>query len=213
MVKQASQSRAATDKAEQPRDSPAGALAYAPPLSVSRPALLDAGRDDRFREMIYGLFTAGARFGGIREAFGREIGITGAQYFVLIATAHHAAGEGIGIRTLADYLHVASSHVTTEVGKLVRAGLLAKRANPNDGRGVLVSVTEKGRAGLALLAPFRQAVNDILFRDLSRHDFSVMAEFIGKFIASTEAAVDYIETHHQQRKRAAKARQYGPARL
>ena len=191
---------------------------YAPPLSVSRRELLDGGRDDRFREMIYGMFTAGARFGGIREAFGRQIGITGAQYFVLIATAHHEAGhgagnDGVGIRALADYLHVASSHVTTEVKKLMRAGLLAKRANPRDGRGVLVSVTDQARAALALLAPFRQAVNDILFRDLSRDDFAVMANFIGKFIASTEAAVAFIERQGQVRKREAKVRQYGPSRL
>lgn len=192
--------------------------AYAPPLSVSRRELLEGGRDDRFRELIYGMFTAGARFGAIREAFGREIGITGAQYFVLIATAHYESGPypsagGVGIRTLADYLHVASSHVTTEVGKLVRAGLLAKRANPHDGRGVLVSVTEQGRAALELLAPFRQAVNDILFRDLTRLDFAAMARFIGSFVDSTAAAADFIERHGQRRKREATVRQYGPSRL
>jgi DNA-binding MarR family transcriptional regulator len=35
--------------------------------------------------------------------------------------------------------------VTNTVDRLVAAGLVAKRPNPNDGRGTLASITERGR--------------------------------------------------------------------
>jgi DNA-binding MarR family transcriptional regulator len=121
---------------------------FAPPLSVTLTAVLTDGSDKAFRKVIYGLFVTAARLHDIRDAFGRRIAMTGARYTVLIATAHLQGEAGIGVRALADYLHVASPHVTTEVGKLVAAGLLRKERNPDDGRGVLLSLTPAGAAAL-----------------------------------------------------------------
>src|SRR5262245_7270621 len=112
--------------------------AYAPPLSVSLPACLENGRDDRLRSLLHALFVTAARFEDVRAAFGRRLGASGPQYTILAAIAERQHGEGVGIRALADHLHVAPSHITTEVNKLVSLGLVEKRANPADGRGVLV---------------------------------------------------------------------------
>jgi len=173
---------------------------FAPPLTVSLPAVLADGSDKAFRRVIYGLFVCAGRLHDIRDAFGRRIAMTGARYTVLIATAHLQGGAGVGVRTLADYLHVAPPHVTTEVGKLVAAGLLSKERNPDDGRGVLVSLTPAGAAALEALAPFLRRINDILFDGITRAEFAAVVRFIDKFVINTErAALAIAEDQRGQR--------------
>jgi len=165
---------------------------FEPPLSVTRPELLERGSDTNFRKIIWDLLVVANRLQKYPEAFGHHIGITGAQYAVLIATAHIQGGCGSGIRRLADHLHLPAPHVTTTVGALVQSGFLAKRPNPEDGRGVLVSLTEKGQIALERLAPFQQQVNDVLFSDLSRAEFAEFARFIDTFVGNTKRALDTV---------------------
>lgn len=178
-----------------------GLAEAAEPLSVSRPELLIDGSDARFRELIYALFVTGRRFREAREAFGREMGITGPQYFILIGTAHQQDNGGASIRSLADYLHVAASHVTTEVNKLVERGLLQKQANPADGRSVLVSLTDAGRKALARLAPYRRHINDVLFDGFTAEEFQTLARLLDRFVGTTERALEEIESHERRRAR------------
>ena len=179
------------------------AVGFAPPLSVTLPAVLTDGTDKTFRRVIYGLFVCAGRLHDIRDAFGRRIEMTGARYTVLIATAHLQGEAGVGVRALADYLHVAPPHVTTEVGKLVAAGLLAKERNPADGRGVLVTLTPAGAAALEALAPFLRRINDILFDGISRAEFAAVVRFIDRFVINTERAVMAIADDERERQRAA----------
>src|SRR5215468_12590211 len=83
---------------------------YRQPLSVSRRACLENGRDDRLRALLHALFVTAARFEDVRGAFGRRIGATGPQYTMLAAIAEREGDKGVGIRALADHLHVAPSH-------------------------------------------------------------------------------------------------------
>jgi DNA-binding MarR family transcriptional regulator len=176
--------------------------AYAPPLSVSRGACLENGRDDRLRALLHALFVTAARFEDVRGAFGRRIGASGPQYTILAAIAERQGGAaGIGIRALADHLHVAPSHITTEVNKLAALGLVEKRANPADGRGVLVGLTRAGEAALDRLGPFRREINDILFDGIGRGDFQALARSFERFLVNTERALDRIGLEERERKR------------
>jgi DNA-binding MarR family transcriptional regulator len=170
---------------------------YRPPLSVSKSDLLDNGADDRFREVIYALFVTATRFQDIREAFGREMNVSGAQYFVLMAIASHQAQGGIGIRALADYLHVAASHATVEVNKLVTRGLLAKQAHPEDGRRVVITLSPAGKQALEQLAPFRQQINDLLFDGFDREDLGEMVRIFDRFVNNTARAQLAVAAHEQ----------------
>jgi DNA-binding MarR family transcriptional regulator len=163
--------------------------AFQPPLSVTRPELLRDGSDAAFREVIWDLLVVANRLHKFPEAFGRALGITGAQYAVLIATAHIQGARGTGIRQLADHMHLPAPHVTTTVGRLVTAGLLAKRPNPEDGRGVLVSLSPQGEAALRRLAPFQQQVNDALFEGLSREQFDAFARLIEAMVGNSRRAL------------------------
>jgi len=177
---------------------------YAPPLSISRSACLEGGRDDRLRALLHALFVTAARFEDVRGAFGRRIGASGPQYTILAAIAERQAatgGAGIGIRALADHLHVAPSHITTEVNKLLSLGLVEKRANPADGRGVLVRLARPGEAALDRLGPFRREINDTLFDGVGRAEFQTLARLFERFLVNTERALDRIELDARERKR------------
>lgn len=54
------------------------------------------------------------------------------------------AGE-LPMSKIGERLMVHPTSVTNTVDRLVRSGLVAKRPNPNDGRGTLASITDKGR--------------------------------------------------------------------
>lgn len=172
-------------------------------LSASRPELLDDGpdgvSDDSFRQVIYALFVTGTRFEEVREAFGREIGLTGPQYFVLMAVSSHEPDGGVGVRGLADYLHMAPPQITAEVNKLVKRGLLSKQSHPEDGRRVVITLAEAGREALVQLAPLRQRINDILFDGFSRKEFRQMAGLFDRFVRNTARALQET-SHHEQLK-------------
>jgi DNA-binding MarR family transcriptional regulator len=67
---------------------------------------------------------------------------------VLMGTAHRQGGEGVSIRALADHTHLAATHVTTEVGKLIDKGLLTKSANLHNRRSVLVRTSPAGEKAI-----------------------------------------------------------------
>lgn len=168
------------------------AAPFTPPLSISLPQVLEDGSDDRFREFIWTLLVVASRLHKFPEAFGRRIGISSAEYVVLIAAAHIEGARGVGIRALADHMHLPAPHVTTTVGKLVAKGLLSKRPNPEDGRGVLVSLTAKGQAALERLAPFQREVNDVLFGSFDRAQFASLARLMDIFERSSDRALDTV---------------------
>ncbi len=165
---------------------------FAMPRTVSHAALLSAGGDQPFREMLYLMVLAFGRLQTCREAFGRAMSLTGSQYTVLIGTAYRQGDEGVSIRELAEHVQLASTHVTTEVGRLIRKGLLTKKINPRDRRGVLVRLSRRGEAALLRVAPMIRAINDVLFQDVSRAEFTVLSRFLRLFAHNSEQAVEAI---------------------
>src|ERR1700704_5779078 len=104
---------------------------FAPPLTASHGELLTAGTDVAFRQSLYLMVLAFSRLQTCREAFGRALGLTGTQFAVLIGTAYQQGRDGVSIRSLADHIQLAPTHVTTEVGRLIGKGLLGKVVNPH----------------------------------------------------------------------------------
>ena len=99
---------------------------------------------------------------------------------MLIGTAYRQGTEGVSIRTLADHTLMAATHVTTEVGRLIGKGLLTKSANTRDRRSVLIRLSPEGEAAIRAINPLLRQVNDLLFQDISREDFAVVADFCAR---------------------------------
>jgi DNA-binding MarR family transcriptional regulator len=163
--------------------------AFAPPPTVSHAALLAAGSDVAFRETLYLMVLAFGRLIACREAFGRALGLTGSQFAVLFGVAYRQGREGVSIRRLAEHVQLASTHVTTEVGRLVRKGVLVKTANQRDRRGVLVKLSRRGEAAVLRVAPFLRRVNDCLFENVSRRDVATLGRFLRVFARNGEDAL------------------------
>lgn len=159
------------------------------PHTVSYPDMLSGGSDEEFRRTVYLMVLAFGRLIACREAFGRAMDLTGSQFAVLIGTAYCQGTAGVSIRALAEHVRLASTHVTTEVGRLIRKGLLTKRVNADDRRGVLVSLSRRGEAALLDVAPFLRSVNDLLFANIGRKDFDTLSQFLLHFAGNTERAL------------------------
>jgi DNA-binding MarR family transcriptional regulator len=161
------------------------------PLSISLPALLVDGTDREFRRLIYRMLIAEARLVDIRKAIARQVGVSGAQYTVMMAILHLEGDAGVSVSGLATYLEVTGPHITGEVRTLAARGLVQKTANPSDMRGVQLRLSSDGRKRLLDAFDFIQQVNDILFDGVSQDEFRTLAAFHEKFIRNTALALQW----------------------
>lgn len=164
-----------------------------PPLTVSRKALLSDGNDLRFRALVHNLLAFSARLQDVRAEFGRCIGLSGIQYTILVSVAHLQGDLGTGVKRIADHLSLSGAFVTMETGKLVDAGLVAKRTNPRDRRRVALTVTKKGWDLLSELAPIQRPVNDALFASLDRKSFEQLLGISAELVQGADEALALID--------------------
>jgi MarR family transcriptional regulator, organic hydroperoxide resistance regulator len=129
-------------------------------LTVSRSELLREGSDRLFRRVIHDALGFSVRLQEIRNRLGEVIGLSGPAYSILIAVDHLSETGEVGVSRVSEHLHLSGAFVTIEITKLVKADLVSKTPDPEDGRRVILRVTKKAKAllvvsgteeGLALL--------------------------------------------------------------
>ena len=162
-----------------------------PPVTVSRSALLVDGSDAEFRGLIHDLIAYGHRLDTCRDAFAALVGISGAQYEILMLVSR---GEGLlSVGEVAARLHRSGAFITIEANKLVARGILEKASDPCDGRKVLLRANQKSRELLERLAPFQRRVNDVLFERLDAKRFRQLCALARDLVASGDRAVAMLE--------------------
>lgn len=159
--------------------------------TTSRTDFLDPDGSDRtFRAMVYDLLAVGARMQEVRDHLAAEIGVTGPQYAILMAIFHlQEEIGGAGVRAVGRRLHVSGPFVTAQANHLVDKGLVEKRPNPRDGRGVWLCLTEEGSRRIAHAAPVIQNANDAFFASLSKVDFLVLADVAARLETGSDRGV------------------------
>jgi MarR family transcriptional regulator, organic hydroperoxide resistance regulator len=155
-------------------------------LTVSLPQFLVDGTDLDFREFVADLFAAVGGMHSLRRALAQSVGLSAAEFSVILATWHLQQKGTVGISAIAKHLHVAAAHVTAEAGRLVTKGLLKKKPDPRDTRAVLVSLTEPGKKILLQLTPLLRRINDRLFSGNTTADVTVLSKFL-KHLAEESA--------------------------
>lgn len=170
------------------------------PMTISRPELLEDGDDAPFRQMIHDALGFGARLLEIRNRLGEVIGLSGPAFSILIAIEHLSKDADVGISQVSDHLHQSGAFVTLEVAKLVKAGLVDKFANPEDGRRVIVEVTGKARTLLAELAETQRPANDAIFAGLDPAEFRAFARIASKLVSGTEESLALLRYKAEQRR-------------
>jgi DNA-binding MarR family transcriptional regulator len=168
---------------------------YRPPLTISREDFLAGGSDAGFRSSIYTMVQCVGRLLVCRDAFGRELELTPSQFAVVMGVAHTQGDDGVTIRHLAEYVALAPTHVTTEVGRLESAGFLTKRQSDTDRRSVRVSLLPHAETEIARVAPFVRRVNDLLFRGIDVRSLGIAGQVARKLILNSEMALAEIRRH------------------
>lgn len=161
-------------------------------LTVGVDALLVAGSDAAFRDFVADLFAAASGMQSVRRALGKATGLSGSEIAMLLAIRRLSAEGNVSVRAIAEHLHVAGPHATTEVGKLAEAGLVTKTTNPNDSRAVDVKVTPEGRRKLRQLMPLVRRANDVLFDGMTLEEMQHVHRFLNRLVAQSTRATDRI---------------------
>ena len=161
--------------------------------TISLAALLNGKRSDRqFRRLVRNLLTVARRIEMARDYFGRGLNVTGPQYNLLMTVAELQGVAGVSVGSVAQAMHVSSSFVTAETGKLLDVGLLKKQLNPSDRRGALLKLSPLGRAKIYRLLGEIRAVNDLFFGLLTAESFAALCSGAEALVEGSREAMQYI---------------------
>ena len=160
------------------------------PLTVSRPALLIEGSDAQFRQLIHDLIAYGHRLDACRDAFAAIIGVSGAQYEILMLVSRT---EGMSVGEVAARLHRSGAFITIEANRLAERGILDKAADPDDGRKVILKKNRQSLQLLERLAPYQVRINDVLFDKLDAKRFAQLRALAGELVAGGDRAVAMLD--------------------
>jgi len=78
------------------------------------------------------------------DAIVKPYGLTFARYEALVLLVFSRTGA-LPLSKIGERLQVHPTSVTNIVDRLEKSGLVTRKPNPNDGRGVLAEITEQGR--------------------------------------------------------------------
>ncbi len=108
--------------------------------------------------------------------------------FAVLATLVRLAGDGVSQRRLASELGLSAGTVSLRVDRLVRGGLADRQADPDDGRGTLISLTDPGRELFEACAPQHLANAEGLLAGLTQAERDDLARLLGKLLYTLEDA-------------------------
>lgn len=120
------------------------------------------------------------------DAVVKPFGLTFARYEALVLLTFSRSGE-LAMSKIGQRLMVHPTSVTNTVDRLVASGLVAKRPNPDDGRGTLAVITDQGREVV------EAATRDLMAMDfgLSAYDEDGCAEIFAMLRPLRVAAGDF----------------------
>ena len=112
---------------------------------------------------------------------------------------HIATSGPHRMSTLAEWLSVDRSTMSTEVRRLEDAGLVERTADPSDGRAVLVTATPEGVEALKLHLQAAYEVYSTLVGKWSEHDRTELARLLERFVHEFSWVTDAISRHNAGR--------------
>jgi DNA-binding MarR family transcriptional regulator len=162
--------------------------------TVTNKAMLVMGSDHEFRKLLYKFFTIEQHLSNVRSYFGRRLGITGPQFNLLMAVQQLQGSSGVGVRAVAEFLHVTVSFIVAESRKLEAAGFIDKRTNEKDARATLMTLTAVGGSALEREIPEIQRINDAFFPLSDQTEFESLCSAVAKIFVGSKHALALIES-------------------
>jgi MarR family transcriptional regulator, organic hydroperoxide resistance regulator len=171
-----------------------GRKAKFPPLTATSPSLIIDGSDRVLRELIGSMLEVGSQVQELRGFIAERVGVTEPQYRIVLALAQTQRDQGISIGTLADRLLTSPNFVTMEVRKLQERGWIEKIPNPDDGRGVLVRLSGRGRDAFVSTVGTIQAINDTMYGQFSKEELLEVTRLVRALVQGGKRALDVART-------------------
>ncbi len=110
-------------------------------------------------------------------------------YDVLVQLSE--AGGALRHRELVERLVISQPGLSRKVDRLVKAGLVERRPDPKDGRGVIVRLSRSGRAALRAAAKVHMAGIDREFaRQLSDDEAAVLGAVFHRLMGAARRTLD-----------------------
>jgi DNA-binding MarR family transcriptional regulator len=121
------------------------------------------------------------------------------EYDVLVRLSERP-GRQMRMAQLADALAHSRSRVTHTIARMESAGLVVRSSSPEDGRGVVATMTDKGYELLARMAPIHvSGVRDHLVDLVSREDFEAVGRVMNAVSDNLVAGHPEMEIRQQTR--------------
>lgn len=120
------------------------------------------------------------------EAFFKTHGLQAGEFDVLATLRRAGAPYALTPTQLFGTLMVSSGGMTNRLDRLEKAGLIQRSPNPEDRRGTLVSLTEKGLELMNRLVPLHVENEARLLAALSREEQETLGRLLGKLLDGLE---------------------------
>jgi DNA-binding MarR family transcriptional regulator len=117
-------------------------------------------------------------------------GISGADFAVLAILRRAGRPYRLTQRQLMDALSLTSGTVSVRIDRLAQRGLVERHPDPDDGRGVLVTLTDEGERLFDALAPEHLANEARLVAALQPHEQAELARLLQVLLVEYEPTVD-----------------------
>jgi DNA-binding MarR family transcriptional regulator len=132
---------------------------------------LDEDEQRSWRALIMGMTLLLDR---LDDDLRRHCDLSLVEYEILVRLSE-SDGRQMRMAQLADALAHSRSRVTHTITRMERSGLVVRSSSPEDGRGVVASMTEKGHDLLVRMAPIHvSGVRQHLVDLVSRDDFAAL---------------------------------------
>jgi DNA-binding MarR family transcriptional regulator len=141
-------------------------------MSESRgPRWLDADQQASWRGFVVGVTLLLDRLDADLQ---REFDLSLTEYEILVRLSERPE-QSMRMAQLADSLAHSRSRVTHTVSRMQKAGLVVRSSSPEDGRGIVCTLTERGHALLVEAAPVHvDGVRDYLVDLAAPEDFAAL---------------------------------------
>jgi MarR family transcriptional regulator, organic hydroperoxide resistance regulator len=153
----------------------------------------DGGRT--FRQFLHDFVSVAKHIEYGREEFGKALGVTAAEYSIIMLIAQRQAEGGMTPIEISRLLHLHNPYVILHLGKLVQRGILERHPHPDDGRSVLFALTPVGEQLVDRVTPLVRLANDAFFRSLSTEDMQELSRVFSGLARDADTAFRAIQLH------------------
>lgn len=122
--------------------------------------------DRAVNDFIWNIIEVHSQLEEIHKSWAELLGITQAQWLILMAIDELDEGRGVSGTAVANKLRIHPAFVTNQTKRLEQMEFLARVTSPNDARYLQISLTQKAQAEIRKLSLKREALNSTILDGL-----------------------------------------------